>query len=1036
MVQELVERYRANRQTYLKTSPAYNELQLRNDFLNAFLGALGWDVGNVQGLPQHLREVVVEESIAVEGEQHKKNPDYTLRAGEERKFFVEAKKPSVNIEKGKLPAFQTRRYGWNAGMAISLLTNFEDLAFYDCHSRPLADDDVAVGRLNLIHFEDYVAQWDTIYDAVSRETVFSGRFDEKFASTTVIKAEPFGDYFLRQIESWHRQLAGALAKDNLNLSEREVRFLAQRLLNRIVFLRICEDRERVSSQALKEVQSYDDLKALFQAADTRYNSGLFDFIEDQLSLSVAVEASVLTAIFEELYFPRSPYDFAVVDGRVISEIYERFLARELTIDANRQITVSDKPEVAQSGGVVPTPIYIVNALIERALPPLCQGKSPFDLAGSGATLRIADISCGSGAFLVAAYEFLLRYCLEWYLGDGAAKHSDRLYDAGNGQIRLSLAEKRRILLTHIFGVDTDLQAVEITRFSLLLKVLEDESAVGINVQNGSSGQKALPSLEANIQCGNSLVDSTYYYFDPQALTDPSRATELNLFDWDTAFAEASGSIKFDLILGNPPYVRIQNLRQYAGLEADYYGSEESPYTTTQSDNYDKYFPFIERALSLLSETGSLAYVVPHKFFSTRAGTSLRALLASGRHLSGLVHFGVEQVFPGRLTYVCFLMLTKAGVEEFALEHVSDLRAWRYGAPGAVELRRANSLSSLPWVFVPPRLQGLFDRLEEDERTQKLNEVADIIVGVQTSRDPIYIVKPTAETETEITFFDRNGMTRTIERAVTLPSLLDAPLKAFGTPTANTRIIFPYWITIAKRGKQAILLSPAEMESQFPLCWAYLNAHKDDLETRSIQGKSPQWYAFGRTQSLVKFDGQPKLIWPVLSLEPRYAYDDNNLVFTGGGNGPYYSLRAKSGELLGLHYLLAVLSHPVLEMMVQTRGSVFQGGYVSHGKQFVQELPIRGIAWDDPSEKEAHDQIVKLSQAMIVSVEAETKATLPQERQAQKRRQVALKRQLNGLIEKLYGITSADLKMVEQFRAGEEIEDANATAEVESTETKD
>ena len=441
------------------------------------------------------------------------------------------------------------------------------------------------------------------------------------------------------------------------------------------------------------------------------------------------------------------------------------------------------------------------------------------------------------------------------------------------------------LLTHIFGVDTDLQAVEITRFGLLLKVLEGESAIGISVQNDLDKQRALPSLDSNIQCGNSLVDSAYYDFDSQALTDPSRAAELNLFDWDSAFTDTSGSLKFDLIIGNPPYVRIQNLRQYANLEADYYGSEESPYVTTQSDNYDKYFPFIERALSLLSDTGTLSYVVPHKFFSTRAGTSLRALLASGRHLNGLVHFGVEQIFPGRLTYVCFLMLTKTGTEEFALEHVTDLRAWRYGGSGAIEIRRTDSLSSLPWIFVPPRLQVLFNRLEADERSRKLDDVADIIVGVQTSRDPVYIVKPTSETETEVTFSDRDGVTRTIERAVTLPSLLDMPLKAFGTPAANTRIIFPYRIAPTKKGKRAVLLSPLEMESQFPLCWAYLTAHKEVLEKRNIQGKSPQWYAFGRTQSLVKFDGQPKLIWPVLSLEPRYAYDENNLVFTGGRKWP-------------------------------------------------------------------------------------------------------------------------------------------------------
>ena len=665
IVGSLVERYKNNRAEYRRSE--YNESQVRNDFLNDFLSALGWDVNNGQGLPHRLREVIVEESILVAEEANKKKPDYTVRALEERKFFFEAKKPSVRIETAKDPAFQLRRYGWSAGMAISALTNFETLALYDCRHRPREGDEVGVALLYRYSYEEYVEKFDEIYDQISRESVYSGRFDSLFATDQArTGTEPFDNFFLHQIENWRERLATALSASNPSLDGFQLNFLIQRLINRIVFLRICEDREPAKYEALKKVKTYEQLKSVFQAADRRYNSGLFDFIEDNLSFTIEVQNDVLIEIFDQLYFPKSSYDFSVVEPKVLGEIYELFLAKEVAVsggvgDASRSVSIQTKPEVAHSEGVVTTPAFIVERIISETLHPLCEGKSPADLE----SLHLADIACGSGIFLVAAYEYLLGYHLDWYLRDSEA-HLDKLLHRAYGHYQLSLAEKRRILLNSIYGVDIDIQAVEIARFSLLLKVLESETEATIDTQLSGAGARALPNLNQNIQCGNSLVDSRYYDFDENGVTSAEELETLNIFDWENAFPSIMTQGGFSLILGNPPYIRIQNMVRYARREVGYYKSPDYGYSTAQQDNFDKYALFIERALLLLNVNGLLGFIVPHKFFKVRSGNALRKVISTQCNISKIVHFGIEQVFPGRTTYTCIVVLSKAPYAQFTL----------------------------------------------------------------------------------------------------------------------------------------------------------------------------------------------------------------------------------------------------------------------------------------------------------------------------------------------------------------------------------
>ncbi|OQP18344.1 endonuclease, partial [Bacillus stratosphericus] len=250
---ELVEKYKAHRSTFLK--PTYNETQLRNDFIDPLLKCLGWDVDNTKGKTHILRDVIQEEYIEIKDEETKKNPDYTLRINGTRKLFVEVKKPSVNILKSAKAAFQTRRYGWSANLGISVLTNFEHLVIYDCRYTPDKSDNEHIARYKVFSYEEYEEAFDEIKDIISYESANSGALDEMFDVNTRV-GETFDEYFLQQIENWREKLAKTAIKNNTELGEEDVNFIVQRLLNRIIFLRVCEDRTIEKYETIKSIKNY------------------------------------------------------------------------------------------------------------------------------------------------------------------------------------------------------------------------------------------------------------------------------------------------------------------------------------------------------------------------------------------------------------------------------------------------------------------------------------------------------------------------------------------------------------------------------------------------------------------------------------------------------------------------------------------------------------------------------------------------------------------------------------------------------------
>ena len=993
-IHELVEKYKLDRDTYLR--PTYNETQLRNDFIDPLLKCIGWDVDNDKGKTQFLRDVIQEEYIEVEDESTKKNPDYTLRINGTRQLFVEVKKPSVNILRSAKAAFQTRRYGWSANLGISILTNFENIVIYDCRFKPDQSDSEQVARYKIFSYDEYRDAFEEIKQLISFDVANSGELGELFAVDKRI-GQTFDEYFLQQIERWREKLAVSAINKNQDLNEEDINYIIQRLINRIIFLRICEDRTIEKYETLKDIKSYDELKQLFLISDKKFNSGLFDFIEDTLSLNVDIDADVLIEIFNELYFPLSPYDFSVVDPTILSQIYERFLGRRITIEAGRRLHILEAPEVSASNGVVPTPKIIVEQIIKSTLTPLTENKSFDQLC----LIKVADICCGSGTFLISAYDFLLEKMME-KITEEKIENQELTYQIDGGTSTLTLKAKRYILEKNLFGVDINPYASEVTEFSLLLKLLEGENAASVESFIHQYSEKVLPSLKGNIKCGNSLVDSRFYEYMPEALEDDHILYKIKPFDWITEFPFLKKSNGFDAIVGNPPYVRIQNLQKYNAEEIKYYQSSISGYGVAKKATIDKYFVFIQRAVELLNQNGFLGYIVPHKFFLTQGGKELREFITTNCQLSKIIHFGVAQVFPERSTYTAIFILQKEKMNTFEFKRIKKISAEMLAMDGFIQYKSDN-FHSAPWIFLSPETEAVFNKIS-NEQFVPLKDVAEITVGLQTSADNIYIFKPEEETQDNF-IFTKSGKKCEVEKGICLSAIYDLSFRLFDTIEGNAQMIFPYTV----RGDQVELFSENDFESNFPLAWAYLNDHKASLEKRSLQGKSPKWYQFGRSQSLAKFHNTPKLIWSVLATSAPYALDKNDLQFTGGGNGPYYALLRKSDY--SLLYFFGILSHPLIENMVKAGASEFRGEYYSHGKQFIENLPIRKIDFNKPDEVEQYNTIVTTVENLI-----KTKAKLNEAKYGSKRAVLARKEnvlygQLVQVINQLYQISDDEFETV-------------------------
>ena len=1001
-VADLVARFARNLDVYKRAD--YKEARVRVEFVDPFFEALGWDVRNVAGYAEQYKDVVHEDSIRVGGET--RAPDYCFRIGGVRKFFLEVKKPQVWVKSDIGPAYQLRRYAWSAKLPVSILTDFEEFAVYDCRRRPRPTDKASVGRILYLTFDQYLDRLDDIHGVFARESVLQGSFDRYVQDSTRQRGTSEVDAeFLKEIEGWREALARNIALRNPALSVHELNFAVQRTIDRIIFLRMAEDRGIEAYGRLLALTAgphiYPRLAGdLYRQADEKYNSGLFDFQADTLTRSLAVDDRVLKPLLAGLYYPQSPYEFSVLPVEVLGQVYEQFLGKVIRLTPAHRAVVEEKPEVKKAGGVYYTPAYIVDYIVRQTVGRLVEGQTPRQIS----RLRILDPACGSGSFLLGAYRYLLDYHRQWYEDHDPAKHASgkqpAVYQASGGGWRLTTAEKKRILLNNIYGVDIDRQAVEVTKLSLLLKVLEGETEESIGQQLSFWRQRALPDLGANIKCGNSLIGPDY--FQGQLLPDEEEMRRVNLFDWQAEFPEAMAAGGFDVVIGNPPYIRIQTMKEWAPIEVEFY---KRRYAAASKGNYDIYVVFVERALQLLNERGRMGYILPHKFFQAQYGQPLRELIAGGRHLGEIIHFGDQQVFAGATTYTCLLFLDKGGNDRFRYVEAHDLDSWRANGEAVEGEIRADKVTEKEWNLVVGPGAALFERLSE--MPVKLGDIAHIFVGLQTSADTVFLFKEYERTSAGTT----KVYSKELKQDVELESRLLKPVVRSGSigrfwaePTAL--VLFPYKPVAGKFQ----LIPESEMKQSFPKTWDYLVANKRLLAGRERgRFKGTGWYQL-YPKNLDAWE-QPKIMLPYMITQLSAYYDDADLYFvnvTTGGFGITTDEHRGSQR-----YMTGVLNSKLLDWFMKNVSTTFHGGYFAANKQFLVQLPIRTINFDDPADVAQHDKMVALVERMLELHKKLAAATIPADKELYQRQIEATDRQIDALVYELYGLTEEKIAVVEK-----------------------
>ena len=659
-VARLCRYFATNAQAFL--APGVKEAHVRQSLIDPFFEALGWDVRNTAMAAPQYREVIPEDSLDVEG--HQKAPDYTFRVGPLPKFYAEAKKCGVNINADPGPAYQLRRYGWSAKVAVSILTDFQELGVYDCTSRPRPSDKASHARIQYFRFEEYPDRWRELWDVFSREAVWSGAFDQYAASKRKRGTSEVDVEFLKEIEGWRDALARNIAIRNKNLSPDDLNTAVQMTIDRIVFLRMAEDRGIEPFEQLLKLCERPDIyprfiRDLCRRADEKYNSGLFHFKKeaeiseapDLITPKLTIDDKVFKLILQSLYFEYgSPYHFGVLPVEILGTVYERFLGKVIRLTAGHQAKIEEKPEVRKAGGVYYTPSYIVDYIVKNTVGKQIEGKSPAQLEGikGKPPFRVLDMACGSGSFLLGAYQCLLDHCLKWYVEHKPAAHTQAVFqDARNGQWRLTIEEKKRILTAHIFGVDIDPQAVEVSKLSLLLKALEGEDDASLSRQLALFHDRVLPNLSDNIKCGNSLIGPDY--FTGKLIAEPDEMKRVNPFDWNQGFPNAMKVGGFDCVIGNPPYLKLTmtNLDQNT---ADYYNANYKSLSSGSSKNLFQIF--IERVLYL--EPRIFSYIVPEALLTTSSNKLIRSLMLKKMNLAKLVvfdHFVFEKATIGSTIFV-------------------------------------------------------------------------------------------------------------------------------------------------------------------------------------------------------------------------------------------------------------------------------------------------------------------------------------------------------------------------------------------------
>ena len=942
-IKELIDDFKTNYQTYKIGSEADTETKL----IEPLFKILGWEKD----------DFYKQESVSRAGK--KGRADYAFKMNDKVVFFLEVKKVGVPLEKEADK--QVISYALSKRVPFAVSTNFEELKIF-C----VEQEDAIKNKFRVFNSpDDYLASFEDLI-FLSKESFEQGLTLKKAESEGRLKRRASIDkVLLEDLMRIRKLISDDIEKryhEKYQINEKDE--IVQRIIDRLIFIRRCEDigiqPDDISLEELKHLphnKIYPRLKDIFKRYNDIYNSGLFAIAKDNDCDVINIDGAIIQKLTYYLYESKDGsyiYNFDWIDADVLGQVYEQYLGIILSQTKSGRSKLKEGQAHRKEQGIYYTPTYIVDYIVKNTVGELLKDKK-IDVS----KIKILDPACGSGSFLIKAFDYLTEN-----LSKSSEAKQHRIDSQGNYSI------KTEILKNNIYGVDLDNKAVEITKLNLLLKAAE-------------KGRKLPEELDMHIRHGNSLID------------DESVAG-LNAFKWVGDFQEET----FDVVIGNPPYIRIQTLE---GNSVDFFNSHYKSATK----NYDIYALFVEKGFSLLKERGMLGFILPSKFFNADYGEGLRKVIAENKALNKIVDFKDFQIFDGATTYTCLLFLKKGKNKQFEYLELADqenlplsrtMMQFKFKKSKQEQPKEAE-----PWNFVSSDYKPIMEKLCAIKL--KLRDISDnIYQGIITGADKIFVV---IKKEDNLFYSSETNRNYRFEKDLLHPLLKGSKhIRRYRIDPSEKYVIFPYRII----DKKAIPITEVELKEKYPKIYNYLLENKTSLQKRDMgKMKGSLWYLFSRNQNLTRF-GQEKIMTPCIAKSPSFTYDaksDFFFVGSGGGGGGAYGITLKDIALH--HYILAILNSKPAYFFIKQTSSKFSGGFFAFNRQYIEHISII-IPNDQLKDKlsELSKKQLERSKALNSFGDKKTSETAKIEQEIKE-----TDSEIDELVYKIYGITEEEKKIIEE-----------------------
>jgi len=882
--------------------------------------------------------------------------DYAFYIGDKIVFFLEVKRVGVPLEREADK--QVISYALSKRVSFAVSTNFEELKIF-C----VEQEDALRNKFRVFNSPDeYLSNFDDLL-FLSKESFVHGLTLKKAENEGRLKRRVSIDRSLLEDLMHIRSLiASDIEKSYSGIYQiNEKDEIIQRIIDRLIFIRRCEDTGiNPENVTLKEVQNLPDnkayplLKEIFKRYNDVYNSGLFVIAKDNDCDKITIDGSIIKKLTQYLYESKDGeyiYNFDWIDADVLGQVYEQYLGKLLAQTKSGKAKLTDGQAHRKEQGIYYTPTYIVDYIVKNTVGELLKNKKI-----KVKDIKILDPACGSGSFLIKAFD---------YLYDTLSEDKESTQFRIDSQGKYSI--KTEILKNNLYGVDLDQKAVEITKLNLLLKAAEKD--------------RRLPEeIDVHIKHGNSLIDDEV-------------VVGLDAFKWEEQFKEINKKGGFDVIIGNPPYVRQEELTQIKPyLEANY---------EVYSGTADLFVYFFERELKMLKEGSYFGMIVSNKWLRAGYGKKLRKFLTKF-WIEEFIDFGDLKVFPDATIYPCIIIIRKirksnpkvriCKMETLQFNSLSD-----YVKNNSFFLNQTE-LNENDWNIQRKEANDILKKIKTNGILIEDYVENKIYYGLKTGLNEAFIIDEAT----------RNELMKSDEKIgeYIKPVINGRDIGRYYCVKSNQYLLYiPWHFPLHKSPAVQGASTKAEDEFKKNYTWTYqyLNKFRVKLSTRNTAetGIRYEWYALQRCAATYyrEFE-KPKIIWGNLATRASFTFDEKDHFFI---NAPACMLPTSSKFILG------VLNSSLISYFLKSICAERQGGFIEQKPVYISQVPIKKpTALQEEQITKYVDEMLSLNKRLNEIGDKKTSESAKLEEEIQK-----IDDEINQLVYKLYGLTEEEIAIVEE-----------------------